>query len=126
MTARMAMTKISKVGKPKRSYLETMLENKIAAAGLPAPVQQFHAVPKRRFSWDFAYPDPEHRILIEVQGSIWKPNTGHNSGKGLRRDYTKNNLAVKAGYHCLYFDKRMIQSGEAVAILREMLEASNG
>ena len=119
------MTKISKVGKPKRSYLETMLENKIAAAGLPAPVQQFHAVPKRRFSWDFAYAVP--KILIEVQGSIWKPNTGHNSGKGLRRDYTKNNLAVKAGYHCLYFDKRMIQSGEAVAILREMLEdKSNG
>ena len=114
----MAMIK-TKVAKPKRSYLETMLANKIAAAGLPTPDEQFHAVPKRRFSWDFAYLDA--KILIEVQGSIWKPNTGHNSGKGLRRDYTKNNLAVKAGYHCLYFDKRMITSGEAVAILRDML-----
>lgn len=106
----------------KQSYLEKLLLDLLRAAGLPAPVTQYQALaPKRKFAWDAAYPDA--RILIEVQGSTYRPVTGHTSGSGLHRDYEKNNLAVKAGWHCLYFDKRMLKSGEAVEIIREMLES---
>lgn len=106
-----------------KSNLEQALLSQIRIVGLPMPEREFRAIPKRRFKWDFAYPD--RKLLIEVQGGIWAgkygKQSGHTSGTGLNRDYEKNNLAVCHGYKVLYFTSNMIESGEAVSKIEEAM-----
>lgn len=47
-------------------------------------------------------------ILIEVQGATHRPNTGHTSAKGIKRDCFKNNAAQMLGYNCFQFTGSMI------------------
>ena len=46
------------------------------------------------YRYDFA--NPEKRIAVEINGSIWIKG-GHNTGKGLIRDYDKLNQAQLQG-----------------------------
>ena len=105
-----------------KSYLEQSLLQQIRWAKLPEPKTEYRAIPDRRFRFDLAY--PKIRLLIEVQGGIWRKG-GHSTGKGISRDYEKNNLAVQNGWRVLYFTAEMIESGEALAMIEKELERNN-
>ena len=78
---------------------------------------KFH--PIRMWRADFAL--PEYHVLVEVQGGIYKPHTGHNTPSGLIRDYKKANEAAILGWCYLQFDRAAIESGEALnTIIRAM------
>ena len=106
----------------KKSDLELELLSHIRAVGLPEPVREYMAIPGRKFRFDFAYPDK--KLLIEVQGAIWKGGEGgHSSGVGLSRDYEKNNLAILNGWKVMYFTGNTIRGGEAVAQIEEAVKS---
>lgn len=52
----------------------------------------------KRYKADFAH--PESRLLIEVDGCVWKPGA-HNSGPGRIRDCRKDALAVMSGWRVI-------------------------
>lgn len=99
--------------------IEDKLARQLDALGI-AYEREYRAVPERRFRWDFALPDV--RVLVEVQGGIWmRERTGHTSGRGVRRDCEKANLAALHGWRTLFFTPDMVESGEAIAVIEELL-----
>jgi hypothetical protein len=56
---------------------------------------EFRFCDKRKFRFDFAH--PETKTAIEINGGRWF-KSGHSSGKGLKRDYEKINLAILDGW----------------------------
>lgn len=102
------------------SHLEETLLWQIKAAGLPMPEREYRAVKGRMFRFDFAWTEPHHRLLVEVQGGIWQ-KSGHTSGRGVTRDMEKLNLAQLAGWRVMQFSRGMIESGEALDMIAKAL-----
>ena len=104
-----------------KSDLELELLSHIRAVGLPEPIREYKAIPGRKFRFDFCW--EKHKLLVEVQGAIWKGGEGgHSSGVGIMRDHEKNNLAVINGYRVLYVNGNTIRSGEAVTQIEEAMK----
>jgi len=104
------------------SKLEDLLLFQIRAMGLPEPEREYRAIKGRMFRFDFAWTEPHHRLLVEVQGGTYTKGA-HSTGAGIARDYEKANLACLAGWRCLSFDGKAVKSGEAVEVIRQALEA---
>ena len=100
------------------SDLERALAFQIRAKGLPKPLTEFQAIPGRKYRFDAAW--VPQRLLVEVQGGIWKPG-GHSTGKGITRDIEKANLAVLAGWRVLHVTREHIESGQALKWIEEAL-----
>lgn len=98
--------------------LEELFALQVRLAELPSPVREYAAIPGRRYRWDFAW--PEQRVLVEINGGTYA-HMGHSTGIGIARDYEKNNLAVLAGWRTFAFDRRMVESGEAVTFVGKAL-----
>ena len=105
-----------------KSALEAELALQIKALGLPEPIREYQAIKGRKFRFDFAWLDPEHRLLVEVNGGTYTQGA-HSTGQGIARDYEKANLAVLQGWRVLTFDGKAVKSGEAVEVIRQALEA---
>ena len=103
-----------------KSALEAELALQIRALDLPEPVREYPAVKGRKFRFDFAW--LEHGLLVEVNGGTYTKGA-HSTGKGIARDYEKNNLAQLAGWRCLAFDGKSVKDGTAVEVIRQALEA---
>ena len=103
------------------SQLEAELALQIKALGLPEPIREYQAIKGRKFRFDFAWLDPEHRLLVEVNGGTFTKGA-HSTGQGIARDYEKANLAVLQGWRVLSFDAQAVRSGEAVEQVRKALE----
>ena len=105
-----------------KSALEAELALQIRALGLPEPIREYQAIKGRKFRFDFAWLDPEHRLLVEVNGGTYTKGA-HSTGAGIARDYEKCNLGVLQGWRVLSFDGKAVKSGEAVEVIRQALEA---
>jgi very-short-patch-repair endonuclease len=103
-----------------KSGLEETLLLLIKAEGLPEPEREWRFHPTRKWRLDFAYPDK--KIGIEVQGGIYVRGA-HSRGTGLERDYEKLNAAQMLGWNVFQFSRKMIESGEAIDIIKRVLEA---
>jgi hypothetical protein len=97
-----------------------ILCNRIAHAGLPAPVREhyFAKALGRRWRFDLAW--PEHAVSAEVDGGSWIAGR-HTRGAGFEGDCRKLNCAVQIGWRVVRFTPAMIESGEAVAVLGALL-----
>ena len=101
-----------------KSDLEDTFAFQLDALGIDY-VRQYRAIKGRKFAFDFAFPDK--RLLVEINGGTYTVGA-HSTGKGIARDYEKNNLAQLAGWRCLAFDGKAVRSGEAVEVVRKALE----
>ncbi len=104
------------------SDIEENLDFQLRAVGLN-PKRQYKFHPERRYKVDFAF--PEHRLIVEVNGGVWMPKSGHNSGVGITRDYQKSNVAQLMGYTYLQFTRKDIEDGTALATIEEVIRRSN-
>lgn len=100
------------------SELEAILANRLAIAGLPLGVPQYRFVPGRQFRWDRAY--PERMVAIEVQGGTWSQN-GHARPSMIQRDCLKLSMGAALGWRVLPLTREMIESGQAVDLIRQAL-----
>jgi len=99
---------------------EERLARELVLEGIPQPERQFKAIPGRQFAFDLAF--PEWKVLVEVQGGIWLPQTGHTSGQGLMRDIEKTTLAQLHGYIIVLVSPDHIKNGLAHKWIRAALE----
>lgn len=104
-----------------KSDLEDTLAFQLDALGLTGYVREYQAIKGRKFRFDFAWLDPEHRLLVEVNGGTYTKGA-HSTGVGIARDYEKANLAVLQGWHVLSFDGKSVKDGTAVEVIRKALE----
>jgi len=100
------------------SDLEETLALLMRDAGLPEPVREYRFCPTRKFRLDFAW--PAHKLGVEVQGGTWIKG-GHTTGGGLERDYDKLNTASAGGWTVLMFSRKMIESGYAVEMIKQVM-----
>jgi very-short-patch-repair endonuclease len=107
----------------RRSALELVLENRIARAGLPAPVLEFQFSPPRRWRFDFCWVD--QRLAAEAEGGAYSGGR-HTRGAGFEADAEKYNCAVLRGWRVVRFTRRMIEDGTAVETLRAALGGAEG
>lgn len=100
------------------SELEMILANRAERAGLPPMLAQFRFCPTRRWRADFAY--PEAMLLIEVDGGTWSGGR-HVRSKGFENDCEKTSTAAALGYRVIRLTRGMIESGQAVTLIRQAL-----
>jgi hypothetical protein len=107
--------------KAKREALELAFRQQILAMKLGAGmVQQWMPFEDVGYAFDFAWPDRNPIILVEVQGGIWSGGA-HVRPKGVLRDIDKHNRAAMAGYLLLYVTAESISNGTAVAMVEDIM-----
>lgn len=99
-----------------RSEPEILLQKHLKELGLKFETEhRFH--PVRLWRFDVILPD--HRIAIEIQGSIWAGRKGgHTGGHGMQRDMDKRNAGVMLGWRVLTFSSRDVLQGRAKEFLK--------
>ena len=101
------------------SELENELAYQVIVCGLPGPVSEYRFAPKRRFRFDFAW--PERKLAVEVEGGTWMSNGRHTTGKGFAGDCEKYNLAAELGWTVLRYTAAQIRDGSAVSQIERVL-----
>lgn len=66
---------------------------------IPKPVFEHRFHPVRKWRFDLCW--PEHKVALEVQGSIFK-NGRHNRGAAMLKEWEKLNTAAAMGWRILY------------------------
>jgi very-short-patch-repair endonuclease len=83
--------------------------------GEPVCEHRFH--PKRRWRFDFAY--PEHMVAIEVEGLVYKGKSRHTTVSGYKGDLEKYNEAAILGWKVIRFSQdQLIKSSTFDTIKR--------
>ena len=90
----------------------------IKAIGLSEPEREYRFHPKRRWRFDFAWPDL--KIAVEIEGGVWTGGR-HVRGAGFVKDCEKYNAAVEEGWRVLRFPGSMVSSGEAINQLERIM-----
>lgn len=105
------------------SELEMALLVRLERAGLPLGVGQHRFVPGRQYRFDRSWPD--QMCAVEIQGGLWV-NGAHSRGSGVERDCMKLSLAAALGWRVLPISRAMIESGEAITLIRQALGVTAG
>ena len=87
-------------------------------SGLPRPVAELRFHPKRRWKFDFAW--PEQKVALEVEGGVWVGGR-HTSGAGFVKDMEKYNEATCAGWRLLRVQPKDLLTMNTVGLLRRAL-----
>jgi very-short-patch-repair endonuclease len=107
------------IARAKRTKLEDRLLGQIIADGLPAPNRESQFNSARKWRVDFCW--SRYNLLVEVEGGIWTRGA-HVRGKHFESDCEKYNQATLDGWRVLRFTAGMIDSGEAVRVIRQAIE----
>lgn len=72
--------------------------------------------------WEFDFAFLAHKLLIEIDGGIWRPGGGaHSHPIDITRNMTKQNDAALAGFITLRFTPAEVKSGHAIAFTQRVL-----
>lgn len=82
------------------------------------PEREYQFDPYRRWRFDFALV-PE-QIAIEIEGGIWSGGA-HTRGKHFESDAAKYNRAVILGWRILRYSTAMVESGQAIHDVLEII-----
>lgn len=106
-----------------KSDLEAQFLFQVRACGLPIPEREVRFHPKRKWRFDFAY--PEKLLAIEICGGMWVKGR-HNNPISIDKDYEKLNHAQVLGWVVLQFTGGQVESGEAILFLEKTLDRIDG
>lgn len=76
---------------------------------------------KRKFRFDYCY--PEKKIAIEIEGGVWI-NGRHNRPSGFIKDMEKYNIACLLGYRILRFTIQDLKKISTYLTIKEVLNES--
>jgi hypothetical protein len=98
-------------------------DRQCAFAGLPVPVPEYHFHPRRRWRFDWAFPD--QRVALEVQGGAFLLTGGrHTRGAGYRRDLEKFSEAAILGWRVLFVLPEQMADGRALMLAERALSGA--
>jgi hypothetical protein len=93
------------------------------AAKLPQPVMEHRFHDKRRWRFDFAWPD--YKVALEVEGGIWSGGR-HTRGVGFIKDMEKYNKATLLGWRVLRIQPSELRALQTIDMIREAINLSPG
>lgn len=79
-------------------------------------------IPGRKWRVDFYLPLRD--VAIEVEGGIWIQGR-HNRASSIEADFRKYNALAHIGVKVLRFSTAMVESGEAIANVRDFLDSGH-
>jgi hypothetical protein len=85
--------------------------------GLPRPEREWKFEAKRRWRFDYAW--PQQMIALEVEGGVWTGGR-HTRGAGFVKDMEKYNRAAVLGWRLLRVTPDKLVSGGTFEMLREI------
>ena len=85
--------------------------------GLPRPEREWKFDAKRRWRFDYAW--PERMVALEVEGGVWTGGR-HTRGAGFVRDMEKYNRAAVLGWRLLRVTPDKLVSFGTFEMLREI------
>lgn len=97
------------------SHLESHLAFAIKVAKLPLPEREYKFHVKRKWRFDFAW--PELKIAAECEGGTWTRGA-HSRGQHYASDCEKYNEAALLGWRVLRFTTDMVKDGAALKTLK--------
>lgn len=97
---------------PETLFLHQLTGN----AQLPYPQREFRFHPKRKWRFDFAW--PETKIAVEIEGGTYTRGR-HVRPHGYAADCEKYNEATRAGWKVYRFTSKMVADGKAIKFLLE-------
>lgn len=105
--------------------LERAMAGSIRLNKLPEPQVEYPFAQslKRRWRFDFAY--PEAKVALEVEGGTWT-NGRHSRGKGFEGDVDKANMAQLLGWLVIRVTTDMVYDNRAADVLRAALILRGG
>lgn len=107
--------------KARRDALEEALALALRAHRLhEGMVRQYRPFDDKAYAFDFAWPERETPVLVEVQGGIWSSGA-HVRPQGVLRDMDKLNRAAVRGWCVLQVSADDIKTGKAVELIRQGL-----
>jgi hypothetical protein len=107
--------------KARRERLESELALQLRAHRLDAGMcRQYRPFAEIGYLFDFAWPDLDPQVFVEVQGGIWTAGA-HTRPQGVLRDMDKANRANLAGACLLQVSADDIKSGRAIELIRQAL-----
>jgi very-short-patch-repair endonuclease len=121
-----------KLKRSRNERFERELAFQIRAHKMPQPAEQYRWATElenengrpRQFRADFAW--PQFRLLIEVQGGVWRPGGGaHSHPSNIERDIDKQQCAVLLSWFVLPVTTDEVKNGKAIAMIERVL-ASRG
>lgn len=87
-----------------------------------APTFEYTFHYSRKWRFDLAYGVQEAQsVAFEIQGGVWLPKGGHNTGRGLDKDCEKLLAAALAGWIVVPVTYNMLKSHETIAKIHELL-----
>jgi hypothetical protein len=108
-------------GRAAREALEAALALQLRAHRLDAGMRRQHRpFQEIGYVFDFAWPERDPAVLVEVQGGIWTGGA-HARPQGVLRDMDKANRANLAGACLLQVSAADIKTGRAVELIRQAL-----
>jgi len=111
MTQRMTPENVRRLkARLKREHLEMKFLDQLHRLGCPEPVTQFRFDPKRRWRFDFAWPDFD--VAVDIDGGTWIGGR-HTTGVGYQKDTEKMNAANILGWTMLRFTTNDVMNGSA-------------
>jgi hypothetical protein len=93
------------------------------AGGLPRPQQKFRFSQKRKWEFDWCW--PEVLLAVEIEGGAWVGGR-HTTGSGFSNDLEKYLEAQLMGWTIMRVDTEMVKTGRAVDAVRRWMEISKG
>jgi hypothetical protein len=88
------------------------------------PEREVELIPGRHWRFDFYF--REHNLAVEIEGATKYGKSRHSKGEGFEEDCRKYNAAAIAGIMLLRFSTAMVESGEAIDTVRELLTRQCG
>jgi len=92
----------------------------------PETEYKFH--PERQWRFDYAWPDKDKKVAVEIEGGIWRRTPwgnaagAHSRPKNIIRDMEKSNAAQKLGWRVFRFTPQQLRKGIAQAYMKEVLK----
>lgn len=113
--------KIKKEG----SKSEILLEFQLGCLNAPRPQREFMFDTENKRKWRFDFAWPEKKLAVECEGvtSYGKSLGRHQTAKGYSADLDKYNAATMQGWHILRFNQEHVKSGQAVSMIMVFLAA---
>jgi hypothetical protein len=84
---------------------------------------EWRFAPPRRFRFDFAH--LPSKIAIEIQGGIFMPNSGHNNGAALVKEYEKLCLASSLGWRIFFLSSVTVSDENIYKLIAQAIANSS-
>ena len=93
------------------------IETQLAASGWPPAQREYRFHPKRRWRFDFAWPD--QKVALEYEGGTWTGGA-HVRGRHYASDCEKYNAATLLGWRVFRVTRDMADRGYVLELFEQV------